>query len=171
MPSPSPASHEGQALLLHPTATVLWQHLGQTVAAVKIGWPGFTVTLVSIYVPPLTDPHRTRLGEAGLLPTEAASLTELGAVLELLSPQREPVLIMGDFNARTAALAPSVEGQLPRVSTDPVLNTRGRALLSLLQQHALLLLSGTTPLSCQATSIGGSGPEPAKSVVDYAIAS
>ena len=71
---------------MHPTATVLWQHLGQTVVAVKIGWPGFTVTLVSINVPPLTDPHRTRLREAGLLPTEAASLTELGAVLELLSP-------------------------------------------------------------------------------------
>ena len=71
----------------------------------------------------------------------------------------------------SAALAPSMEGQLPHVSTDPVLNTRGHALLSLLQQHALLLLSGTMPLSCQATSIGRSGPEPAKSVVDYAIAS
>ena len=68
-------------------ATVLWKHLGKMVAAVKIGWPGFPVTLVSVYVPPLTDPHRTRLGEAGLLPTEAVSLMELGAVLKLLSPQ------------------------------------------------------------------------------------
>ena len=57
------------------------------VAAVNIGWPGFTVTLVSIYMLRLTDPHRTRLGEAGLLPTEAASLTELGIVLKLLGPQ------------------------------------------------------------------------------------
>ena len=48
--------------------------------------------------------------EAGLLPTEAAALLELGAVLELLDPQHEPVLLLGDFNARTASLAPSVEG-------------------------------------------------------------
>ena len=83
------------------------------------------VTLVSIYVPPLTDPHKTRLGEAGLLPTEATSLMELGALLKLLDPQGEPVLIMGDFNACTTALTPSVEDQLPRLSTDPVLNSCG----------------------------------------------
>ena len=80
------ASHEGQAILLHPSAIVLWQHLGYTVAAVKVGWLGFEVALVSIYVPPLTDPHKAHLVEAGLLPTEAAALTELGAVLELLNP-------------------------------------------------------------------------------------
>ena len=55
-------------------------------AAVKVGWPGFAVTLISIYLPPLTDPHKARLVEAGLLPTEAAFLTELGAVLELVDP-------------------------------------------------------------------------------------
>ena len=66
--------------------TVLWQHIGITVAAVKVGWPGFAVTLISIYLPPLTDPHKVRLVEAGLLPTEAASLTELGAVLVLVDP-------------------------------------------------------------------------------------
>ena len=109
MPSPSLASHEGQAILLHPSTTVLWQHLGHTVAAVKVGWLGFEVALVSVYVPPLTDPHRARLVEAGLVPTEAAALTELGAVLELLDPQHDPVLIMGDLNARTAAVAPTVE--------------------------------------------------------------
>ena len=110
VPSPSTASHEGHALLLHPAVTVLWQHLGHTVAAVKVGWPGFVVTLVSVYVPPLTRPHRGCLVEAGLLPTEAASLLELDSVLELLDPQREPMLLMGDFNARTATLAPSVDG-------------------------------------------------------------
>ena len=66
--------------------TVLWQYLSHTVAAVKIGWLGFEVALVSVYVPPLTDPNKARLVEAGLLPTEAATLTELGAVLELLDP-------------------------------------------------------------------------------------
>ena len=48
--------------------------------------------------------------EAGLLPTEAAALLELGAVLELLDPQHEPVLLLGDFNARTASLAPFCRG-------------------------------------------------------------
>ena len=109
MPSPSLASHKGQANLLHPFVTVLWQHLGHTVAAVKVGWLGFEVALVSIYVLPLTDPHRARLVEAGLLPTKAAALTELGAVLELLDPQHDPVLVMGDLNACTAAVAPTVE--------------------------------------------------------------
>ena len=90
------------------------------------------MALVSIYVPPLTDPHKARLVEAGLLPTEAATLTELGAVLELLDPWYELVFIMGDPNACTTALAPTVEGQLPRMSTDKVLNIRGHALLSLL---------------------------------------
>ena len=113
-------------------------------AAVKVGWTGFALTLVSVYVPPLTSPHRSRIVEAGLVPTEAASLMELGAVLDLIDPQREPVLIMGDLNARTAAFVPTVEGQVPRVSADTVLNTRGHALLSLLTQQELLLLSGTT---------------------------
>ena len=84
MPSPSLSLHK--VLLLHPAATVLWKYLSHTVAMVKIGWPGLLVTLVSVYVPPLTSPHRSYLGEAGLLPTKAASLMELGAVLGLLDP-------------------------------------------------------------------------------------
>ena len=125
VPSPSLASHKAQVLLLHPDATVLWNNLKHMVGAIKIGWPGLAVTLVYIYMPPQTDPQRTRLGEAGLLPTEAASLTELGAILELLDPQQEPVLILGDSNTRTAALAPSMDGQLPYISTATVLNNCG----------------------------------------------
>ena len=52
-----------------------------------------------------------------------------------------------------------------------MLNTRGRALLSLLAQQQLLMLSGTTQLSHSATSLSGAGPDSAQSVVDYAIAS
>ena len=52
-----------------------------------------------------------------------------------------------------------------------MLNTRGRALLSLLAQQQLLMLSGTTQLSHSATSLSGAGPDFAQSVVDYAIAS
>ena len=113
-------------------------------AAIKVGWMGFVLTLVSVYVPPQTSPHSSHIVEAGLVPTEAASLMELGAVLDLLDPQQEPVLIMGDLYAHTAALVPTVEGQIPRVSVDTVLNTRGCALLSLLTQQELLLLNGTT---------------------------
>ena len=89
---------------------MLWEHIGHTVAAFRVGWPGFVVTLVSVYIPPLTSPHKGRLVEVGLLPTEAAALLELGALLELLDPRHEPVLLMGDFNARTAALTPTVDG-------------------------------------------------------------
>ena len=87
VPNPSMASHEGQVLLLNPAATVLWEHFGYMVAAVKVGWPGFVVTLVSLYIPPLTSLHRVHLVEAGLLPAEAAFLLELSTALELLDPQ------------------------------------------------------------------------------------
>ena len=70
---------------------------------------GFIVTLVSVYILLLTSRHRVHLVKAGLLPTEAAYLLEVGAVLELLDPQREPILFMSDFNACTAALALRVD--------------------------------------------------------------
>ena len=54
---------------------------------------------------------------------------------------------MGDLNAHTAALAHTVEGQLPRMSTDKVLNTCVHALLSFLIQQKLLLFSGTMQMS------------------------
>ena len=129
------------------------------------------VILISVYVPPLASPHKGRLAEAGLLPTEAAAFLELSTVLELPDLPHEPVLLMGDFNACIAVLAPTVEGQLPCMSTDTLLNACGRALLSLFTQQKLQLLSGTTQLSCHATSIGGYGPDSATSVVDYAITS
>ena len=55
-------------------------------AAVKVDWLGFAVILLSVYLPPLTDPHKAHLIETGLLPTKAVSLIELGAVLELVDP-------------------------------------------------------------------------------------
>ena len=114
------------------------------VVAIKVCWTGFALTLVSVYVPPLTFPHRSCIVEAGLVPTEAVFLTELGTVLDLLDPQRELVLIMGDLNARIVAFAPTVEGQVPRMSINTVLNAHGPALFSLLTQQELLLLSDTT---------------------------
>ena len=78
---------------------------------------------------------------------------------------------MGDFNARTAALTPRVTGQRPRVSTNTVVSSRGRALVELLTQQELLLLSGTTHESAAATSLGSLPVGEARSVVDYAVAS
>ena len=57
------------------------------------------------------------------------------------------------------------------MSTDSVLNARDFALISLLTQHELQLLSDKTQLFQHATSIGRSGPESGRPVVDYAIAS
>ena len=109
----------------------------------------------------LDNPLKARLVEAGLLPTEAASLTELGAMLELVDPQREPVLLMGDLNACTATLAPLVEGWLPPASIDTVLNAQGYALLSLLAQQQLLMLSSIIQLFHSTTSLSGASPDSA----------
>ena len=91
------------------------------------------VSLVAVYAPPLSHTHRVRLEEAGLPPSEESALTELAAVLEMLSPLEEPVVVMGDLNARTASLHPNVEGQLHRQSSDSTVNARGCALLALLE--------------------------------------
>ena len=93
---------------MHPAETMLWQHIGFTLAAIKVGWLDFVVTLVSVYIPPLTSPHRACLVKAGLLPIKAVSLLELCAVLEILDLQQEPVLLMGGFKACITALAPTV---------------------------------------------------------------
>ena len=50
---------------------------------------------------------------------------------------------MGDLNAHTAAFAPTLVGQVPHISVDTVLNICGHALLYLLIQQELLLLSST----------------------------
>ena len=65
---------------------VLLQHIGHMVVAVKVGWPGFAVTLVFVYVLPLPGPYISQLVESSLLPRKAASLMELGAILKLLKP-------------------------------------------------------------------------------------
>ena len=35
---------------MHSATTVLWQQIGNTAAAFKVGWHGFVVALVSIYI-------------------------------------------------------------------------------------------------------------------------
>ena len=110
------------------------------------------VSLVAVYAPPLSHIHRVCLEEAahtgyawahthrvclgrpgGGPPSEESTLMKLAAVLEMLSPLKEPVVVVGDLNAHTASLHPNVEGQLPRQSSDTTVNARGCALLALLE--------------------------------------
>ena len=91
------------------------------------------VSLVAVYAPLLSHTHRACLEEAGLPPSEESTLTELAAVLEILSPLEQPMVVMGDLNARTASLHPNVEGQLPRQSSDTTVNAQGCTLLTLLE--------------------------------------
>ena len=164
------AAYHTRASPVRPAA-LQWQHIGQMVAADNVVWMGFMMTLVLVYTPLLTAPHRSHLVETSLLPTEVASVVELGAVLELLSPKCHPVLIIGDLNVHSAVLAPTMQGQVPCVSMDPVLNAHCFALLSLLVQQGLLLLSGITQLFHQATYLIGPNPKSAQLLVNYAIAS
>ena len=55
---------------------------------------------------PHNQPPQSHLGEAGLLPTEVMSLMELGTIFELLDPQQEPVLIMGDMPTQLCSPSP-----------------------------------------------------------------
>ena len=123
-----------------------------------------------VLVAPLTAPHRYHLVEAGLLPTKAVSPMELCTMIELLGPECKLVLIMGDLNTCTTVFVLSIEDQVSHVSMDPVLNMHGHALLSLMMQQGLLMLSGMIQLSHQATSLAGSTPECTQLAVDYAIA-
>ena len=170
-PCPSPSSHEGQLLLLHPAAEVLWHDTTPTTLAVYIRWGMQSLYLVSMYAPPLTSPHCARLREAGLDPVESSALVDLRAVLASLPCASAPVVAMGDLNARTAAAVPDLAGHPPRHTVDPTLNTRGRALLRLATDVGVFIATGTFAASHSATSLG-SCPHPLPtSIVDYTLAS
>ena len=83
----------------------------------------------------------------------------------------DPVLLLGDLNARIASLLPSTPQQPPRTSPDRLVSTRGRALLDLLSTHQLIVLNGTTQQSSRATSFSHQNPLSATSVVDLALVS
>lgn len=152
LPSPSPTSHEGCAILLHPSAILRWSHTSHTALAATIRWGSLQLHLITTYVPPLTAPHRARLLTDGLLSTEGDSLVDLDALLSMVPCATEPVIVLGDLNARTGSHSPSLPHHPPRDSADPVTNTRGRALLALACKHGLILLNGTTPALAAATS-------------------
>ena len=86
----------------------------------------------------MTQPHRARLEEGGLLPRPADTLVEVDALLGLLPCGEEPIILMGDLNARIGDLVPPTLDHPPRVSPDATVDTRGRALLELAGRHACL---------------------------------
>ncbi len=169
VPAPSPSSHEGVALLLHPAARLRWSKAMATALAATIDWGGLQLHLVVAYVPPMTAPHRARLEEDGLLPRAADSLVELDALLDLLPCGEEPVILMGDLNARTGDRVPSTPDHPPRVSPDRTVDARGRALLELAGRHGLFVVNGTSeaaghatrPLTSAGAGSGGLGAAPA----------
>ena len=136
-----------------------------TALAATIDWGGLQLHLVVAYVPPLTAPHRARLEEGGLLPRAADSLVELDALLDLLPCGEEPVILMGDLNARIGDHIPTTPDHPPRVSPDCTVDARGRALLELAGRHDLFVVNGvseavghaTRPLPSASTGPGGLG--------------
>ncbi|KAF5374622.1 hypothetical protein D9615_008976 [Tricholomella constricta] len=82
----------------------------------------------------------------------------------------KPVLVLGDFNARTASRQVGSPHSPVRQSLDEVTNARGMRLLSILHAHSLVILNGTAyehPRPGAYTSFQPIG----SSVVDYALVS
>ncbi|KAF8071545.1 ribonuclease H-like domain-containing protein, partial [Lyophyllum atratum] len=94
---------------------------------------------------------------------------KLWETLALCSASAKPLIVLGDFNARTGSLAAS-NTHLPRTSFDNVVNRRGRELLSAALDLDLTVLNGTerehsTP--GRFTSFQPNG----QAVIDYALVS
>ena len=92
------------------------------------------LSLVHVYLPPHPNLRRRHL-------TEEAVREHCVDVLSRV-PQDRPMLLCGDFNARTANLAP--EGHAPRSSADHVICARGRWLVEQCGLLDLRLLNGST---------------------------
>jgi len=125
---------------------------------------------VCYFPPPL--PARRRCGLPSLEPSVFDSLL---AALDAL-PSCCSVVMLGDFNARTASALPVSPGAAHglsypwpcRLSLDPCSNPRGRVLLSLCSSYLLAIANGSAsgnssslPSRCDGTP----------SVVDYALLS
>lgn len=161
VPAPSPSSHEGLALLLHPAARLRWSKAMASALAATVDWGGLQIHLVVTYVPPMTAPHRARLEEGGLLPRAADALVEVDALLGLLPCGEEPVILMGDLNARIGDRVPPTPDHPLRASPDATVDARGRALLELAGRHGLFVVNGVTPETSHATRPlppSGAGP-------------
>ncbi len=111
----------------------------------------------------MTAPHREHLLEGGLEPTAADSLVDLEALLGLLPCGEEPVILMGDLNARIGTRVPEVVDHPPRMSPDLLVEARGRALLELAGRHGLFVVNGVSEEAAHATRPSASSPDGAGS--------
>ena len=124
-----------------------------------------------MYIPPLSSTRRAALRPIADTSVEQQALADLVATLAEIPTSSDPVVIVGDFNARLANRGPDLPEQPDRVSPDPVLSPRGRSLLPILATHSLLVLNGTTEDSRLVTSFQNTTAETATSVVDLALVS
>ncbi|KAF5386614.1 hypothetical protein D9615_001545 [Tricholomella constricta] len=82
----------------------------------------------------------------------------------------KPIVVLGDFNARTASRQVSLPDSPMRQSLDELTNARGLRMLSILRAHSLVILNGTDYESSRPGALTSFQPM-GSSVVDYALVS
>ncbi|EMD30701.1 hypothetical protein CERSUDRAFT_78667, partial [Gelatoporia subvermispora B] len=123
------------------------------------------VTLCNVYMPPRTSPVYRRL--------EVTPEERVERLLSLLcSDDSAAVVLVGDFNARTANHSANAPAH-PRRSPDDRLatvDTRGRGLLSLLGTYDMVILNGTDLQTTESLTRFTSFQRNGNSVIDYITA-
>lgn len=118
--------------------------------------------LMNVYVPPEGS-------SVFKLQTSNATIQIIADLIAAARLHPNPLVIVGDWNARTANKIPSADHP-NRSSHDPIINTRGRELLEIMQREELIFLNGSTGWDDgdgNLTCFHSHG----SSVVDYALIS
>ena len=105
------------------------------------------------------------------LPQEELALDPLRSVLMDIPCTEEPVVVVCDLNAHVASRCPDLPNHPPHSSVDPVVNSRGPALLWLCEEMGMWLLHGTSKDCHGATSFHSLSYTAAQSVVDHVLVS
>ena len=126
---------------------------------------------MAAYLPPLSTARWAVLDSLSVLPQEELALDPLHSVLTDIPCTEEPVVVMGDLNARVAARCPDLPDHPPHTLVDIVVNSRGPAFLWLCEEMGMWLLHGTSENYCRAISFHSLSYTAAQSVVDHALAS
>ena len=130
---------------------VRWWHVPQCLAA-HLQWGSLRFYLVVAYLAPLSAARRAVLAPAPELSQEEQALDPLRSVLADIPCAEEPVVLVGDLNARVASRCPDLPDHPPRCSVDQVVNSRGPAFLRLCEETGLWLLHGISEGCRGATS-------------------
>ena len=104
------------------------------------------------YLAPLTGAQHVVLAPASKLSQEEQALDPLHYVLADIPCAEEPVVLVGNLNARVASQCPDLPDHPPHCSVDQVVNSWGPAFLWLCEETGLRLLHGTSKGCCGATS-------------------